>query len=59
MPFYDYIVTITLGLDRWDQRGPRRPPPPLRLRAARPSPPARRGIRARLQAIRAALNRRA
>lgn len=61
MPFYDYIVTLTLGLDRWDQRGPRRAPPPrLRLRAAQPAPAkAGRGILARLQALCAALNRRA
>ena len=59
MPFYDYIVSLTLGLDRWDQRGPRPAPPPLRMRAARPAPAGRRGIWARLKGFRAALNRRA
>lgn len=62
MPFYDHILLIRLGLDRWAAAPRRRLTHPIRLRAARPAPAApgatgRRRPWWRLHAVLGALNR--
>ncbi|MWB79284.1 hypothetical protein GLS40_14685 [Pseudooceanicola sp. 216_PA32_1] len=60
MPYYDHILLIRLGLDRWAQEPARRLPRGIRLRAAWPAPGGHAtGWRLRwcLQAVRGALNR--